>query len=200
MQAKYPEHFKGRILEVGSRDINGSVRPYFNDARLYAGIDCIEGKGVDYVCLAHEFKCREQFDTIISCECFEHDPYLDQTLANIINLLKPGGLFLATMAGPERQEHGTTRTTSAAGNPDFGPDPDFYENGDVDELRFTLKNYFDPLVIQLVRHDCDLHLYGVRNERLSLNQQCARAKSIAATGDDDNADVRESVQATGTTE
>ena len=38
-----------KVLEIGSLDINGSVRPLFEDAEYYLGIDMQEGPGVDLV-------------------------------------------------------------------------------------------------------------------------------------------------------
>lgn len=174
IKGKYPNQFKDcYVLEVGSQDINGSVRGFFENCQ-YTGLDCNPGRSVDVVCLAHEFDSNRQFDTIISCEAFEHDPYLDRTLCNIIRLLRPGGLFLATCAGPNRQEHGTVRTRHKE-NTDapHGPDPSFYRNGVVCDFQWALALYFDPLDVQTVRGDTDLQLWGIRNDRLSLAQQCS---------------------------
>jgi len=39
--ADYPEYFDGagRVLEVGSMDVNGSIREYFKDIGTYIGVD-----------------------------------------------------------------------------------------------------------------------------------------------------------------
>ena len=45
----HPELFTGtRVLEVGSLDINGSVRPIFTDCE-YVGLDLGPGPGVDVI-------------------------------------------------------------------------------------------------------------------------------------------------------
>jgi hypothetical protein len=69
-----PEYFKGtKVLEVGSLNINGSVRQFFEPDQ-YIGCDLGEGAGVDIVCRGHELPYpNESFDVVISCECFEHD-------------------------------------------------------------------------------------------------------------------------------
>lgn len=118
----FPERFRfQRVLEIGSRNINGSVRDYFFLCD-YTGLDCTPGTDVDVVSLAHEYDA-DPFDVVISCECFEHDPHLEKTLANIARLLKPRGLFVATWAGPARAEHGTKGTGDV-----YGPDPEHYRN------------------------------------------------------------------------
>jgi len=57
------------VLEVGSLNINGTVRDFF-DAEEYIGIDIGEGPGVDVVSGGHKYKSKKKFDCVISCECF----------------------------------------------------------------------------------------------------------------------------------
>jgi len=50
---EYP--IKGDVLEVGSYDVNGSVRPIFSDRERfphYTGVDMRAGPGVDRVAVA----------------------------------------------------------------------------------------------------------------------------------------------------
>ena len=55
VKAAFPDSFKGkRVLEVGSLDINGSVRGYFQDCE-YIGLDVGPGPGVDVVCGGQEY-------------------------------------------------------------------------------------------------------------------------------------------------
>lgn len=104
-KAEYPERFVGkRVLEVGSLDINGSPRRFFEGGE-YIGIDRRNGPGVDVVCLAHQYKSRKKFDIIVSTEMLEHDKYADKTMANIYKLLKKGGWLIATAANVNRQPH-----------------------------------------------------------------------------------------------
>jgi hypothetical protein len=42
----------GAVLEIGSRNVNGSVRDLFTGATLYHGIDIAAGAGVDEVTAA----------------------------------------------------------------------------------------------------------------------------------------------------
>lgn len=111
VKAKFPFAFKDRkVLDVGSLDINGNNR-YLFDGGEYLGIDIGPGPNVDLVCPVHLMPGEEQFDTIISTECFEHDEFWKESLRRIMSLLVPGGLFVFTCATTGRPEHGTLRTS-----------------------------------------------------------------------------------------
>jgi SAM-dependent methyltransferase len=65
----------GRILDVGSRDINGSLRTFRPADAEYIGIDLEPGKGVDVV-LDDPYKYPfpdGYFDIVLSTSCLEHD-------------------------------------------------------------------------------------------------------------------------------
>ncbi len=113
----YPASFRqARVLEVGSLDINGSVRELF-DGCDYTGVDLQLGPGVDLACPGHLLALPSgHFDTVISAECFEHNPFWRETLANMLRMCRPGGLVAISCATTGRKEHGTTRT-----NPDASP-------------------------------------------------------------------------------
>jgi len=93
---KYPKHFNDcSVLEIGSLNINGSVRPYFKGCE-HIGLDWRPGNNVDIVALAHEIRFEKKFKTLISCSMLEHDPYWEKSLLNMIDLLaEDGGLFLS---------------------------------------------------------------------------------------------------------
>lgn len=87
----------GRVLEVGSLDINGSVRQFFGDATEYIGVDMQSGAGVDIVLNAHDFLRRfakRSFDTILCLEMLEHDDNPFKTIKNLHSLLKKGGFLI----------------------------------------------------------------------------------------------------------
>lgn len=117
VRAHYPASFDGaRVLEVGSLDINGSVRELFSNC-CYTGADLQLGPGVDLACQGQllEFPSGH-FDTTISAECLEHNPFWRETVANMLRMTRPGGLLLISCATTGRFEHGTART-----NPDASP-------------------------------------------------------------------------------
>lgn len=103
----------GPLLEIGSLDVNGSVRRRFPRASPYVGIDLASGPGVDVVATGHDFGRDETFVTVVTTECLEHDPGWRTTLANIVRVLRPGGALLLTCATTGRHEHGTGRTSPA---------------------------------------------------------------------------------------
>ena len=94
------------ILEIGSCNLNGSVRDFMRPFSLeYVGIDVQEGPYVDVVASGHEY-CHEQyFDVVVSCEVFEHTPLWREIIDNAHRNLKYGGIFIATMAGEGRAPH-----------------------------------------------------------------------------------------------
>tara|TARA_B100002003_G_C14092003_1_gene525229 strand:+ start:625 stop:1347 length:723 start_codon:yes stop_codon:yes gene_type:complete len=111
LQRIFPNDFKGaRVLEIGSMDINGSVRSHFTDCD-YVGVDVGEGAGVDHAEPGQLVGFpTASFDVAISCECFEHNPYWVETFANMLRMTKPGGLVIMSCAGNGRKEHGTARS------------------------------------------------------------------------------------------
>jgi SAM-dependent methyltransferase len=92
----------GRVLEVGSQDVNGSVRPIFENANCteYIGIDIAAGPRVDRVMDAHAIADVWEpatFDTVVCCEMLEHDLRPWVTVEGMKRVLKPGGnLFVST--------------------------------------------------------------------------------------------------------
>lgn len=101
----------GPLLEIGSLDVNGSVRDLFPRADPYVGIDLAPGAAVDVVASGHAFGRDESFDLVVTTECLEHDPRWDLTLRTIVRVLRPGGTLLLTCATTGRHEHGTARTS-----------------------------------------------------------------------------------------
>ena len=97
------------VLEIGSLDINGSVRPLFtntiSDGGSFLGIDVQEGPGVDLVADASMYKSDVQYDVIVCAEVFEHTAVWPKIIKNSHSLLVPGGMFIATMAGEGRAPH-----------------------------------------------------------------------------------------------
>lgn len=127
---QFPDFFSGkRVIEIGSWDVNGSVRSHFSNCD-YIGVDIAEGNGVDLVCPGQDVKLPDQsVDVAVSCECFEHNPQWKETFINMCRMLKPGGLCLMSCATSGRREHGTARTTP----------------GDSLTVQFAMSNYYRNL-------------------------------------------------------
>jgi SAM-dependent methyltransferase len=92
-----------RTLEVGSLNVNGSVREFFTGE--YIGTDMREGPGVDLVVNAHDlcFADGDGFEVIVSTEMLEHDDAPWESLAAMRSVATPGAhLFLTCRGYDER--------------------------------------------------------------------------------------------------
>jgi len=91
-------------LEVGSLDVNGSVRRFFSGS--YIGLDMRAGPGVDVVGTADALPfVASRFDCVVSTEMLEHDPSPWHSLREMGRVLKPGGHLLITTRGNGFGEH-----------------------------------------------------------------------------------------------
>ena len=108
IQRTMPQYFLfRRVLEVGSLNVNGTVREFFYECK-YTGLDLGPGPGVDFVCHAADWTIyHSPYEVIISCEALEHDKKWRETLKRCQELLLPGGLLIVTCAGHGRPAHGT---------------------------------------------------------------------------------------------
>ncbi len=93
------------VLELGGRDVNGSVRALFPSADPYRTLDIAPGVGVDIVADAADWVPDRDYDVVVCTEVFEHTPRWPDICRTAFAALVPGGLFVATMAGPQRPPH-----------------------------------------------------------------------------------------------
>lgn len=91
-----------RILEVGSKYVNGSIRPFierFLSPKIYVGADIEPGKYVDVVLSADNLVNHfgpESFEVVITTELLEHVNDWRHVVRNIKDVLKPGGYLYIT--------------------------------------------------------------------------------------------------------
>ena len=96
-------NLKGKVLDIGSLDINGCVRDLFED---YIGLDQIPGRNVDMVCNAHSLPFKPEFFDVVCClEVLEHDTNFFQTISESYRVLKQGGYFLLTARANGYEHH-----------------------------------------------------------------------------------------------
>jgi hypothetical protein len=158
LRFKFPDYFICKnVLEIGSLNINGSIRPFFEQC-TYVGVDLGEGADVDVVAKGEDLTyANGTFDVVASCECFEHNPEWVATLKNMIRMAS--GLVFFSCATTGRKEHGTPRT-SPHDAPFCG---DYYRNLTEEDVRQEIdlsvfKRY------EFISNDTvhDLYFWGIK--------------------------------------
>lgn len=162
---RFPGHFAGaRVLEVGSLDINGSVRRWFTDCD-YTGVDVGPGPGVDVVAQGQDLDFPDGwFDTAVSAECFEHNPYWSETFANMARMVRPGGLVAFSCASTGRPEHGTERADPGSSPLTVGLGWNYYRNLEEGDFRaeHDVDGLFTEHCFSVHAGSHDLYFWGVR--------------------------------------
>lgn len=84
-----------KIVDIGSQDINGSLRQVAPSNAEYIGVDFASGKGVDII-LNDPYSLPFEtgsVDIVLSSSCFEHSEMFWVSFLEILRVLKPSGLF-----------------------------------------------------------------------------------------------------------
>lgn len=181
-----------KVLEIGSLNLNGSVREFFTDCQ-YLGIDVGMGPDVDEVCYGEDFGAKaNSFDTVISCEAMEHNPGWQKTWLNMIRVLHSQGLMIMTCATHGRKQHGTENfqphdsplTTSLGQN--------YYKNLNAqDFIKITNPdNWFSEWGFFVDGSSYDLYFFGLgtaadtgtiesaRSLKMALNEHYYRVNTL----------------------
>jgi len=181
---RFPIAFRNRkVLDIGSFDVNGNEKPWFEKCD-FIGLDIGPGPGVDVVCSAHEYNELDcSFDTIISCECWEHNPFYKESILNAIRMLKSGGFFIFTCATTGRPVHGTksqdaedkknkkTKQGNSSENWVTMPnvsnsnwDNEYYQNVTEQDIRelINLEKIFSFFEFETNHGHCDLYFIGIK--------------------------------------
>ena len=97
------------VLDIGGRDLNGSTRVLFPNARPYHVLDLRPGPNVDIVADAATWDFRSAgygpYDLVLCTETFEHAKHWRDIIATAWAILRPGGWLIFTCAGPGRPPH-----------------------------------------------------------------------------------------------
>lgn len=167
LRRRHPHFFeKTKVLEVGSLDVNGSIRQFFSGCD-YTGIDLGEGPGVDEVVESGHLFTRDagMWDVVCSCNCFEHNPFWIETWLNMLTLVRPGGLVFFTVPSPGRQEHGTIRYGAAYSPLTIAKGwGEYYKNLSEEDFRgiFDPEEHFSRSLFSTNNVIFDLYFYGVK--------------------------------------
>ena len=94
------------VLEVGSYNVNGSVRDHFHNFSSYTGVDFRPGPNVDEVCLAHDMDFDVKFDVVISSSMLEHDRHWRDSITNMESHLKDDVILLLSWGAANNDPHG----------------------------------------------------------------------------------------------
>lgn len=175
---KFPEYFNNKkVLGVGTFDVCGTEGSFFDDCD-YSGLDIGPGLGVDIICPAQDFDAPDNtYDVIISCECFEHNPFYKETIQNSVRMLKPNGLFLFTCATTGRAIHGT-KTSDEVDKlkhknwitmPNVfreGWDNEYYKNLTEEDIRESIDFdlHFNNYEFSVEPNHYDLYFWGIKNK------------------------------------
>ena len=181
-----PEFFNGvNVLEIGSLDINGTIRDFFNSSE-YIGLDIGPGKGVDVVCEGQKYDAPDNFfDHVISCEAMEHNPYWVETFNNMLRMCKPGGLVTMTCATIGRPEHGTTRTSPQDSPLTTDAGWNYYFNLTENHYRknINVEKMFSTYFFAVNWRSYDLYFVGIKiplNKNLQAESRFERARTVVA--------------------
>ena len=173
---KFPTFFQNqKVLGIGTFNVCGTEDEFFNNCD-YQGLDLGPGPGVDIVCPAQDYDAPDNsYDVIVSCECFEHNPFYKETIQNAYRILKPGGMFLFTCATTGRPVHGTIsleeeskkkwenwKTMPNVTRENW--DNDYYKNLTEDDIRAVIEinNTFSDFNFEYEPSSCDLYFWGIK--------------------------------------
>jgi SAM-dependent methyltransferase len=176
VKKNFPNYFENKkVLGIGTFNVCGTEDVFFENCD-YKGLDIAEGIGVDIVCPAQEFDApNNTYDVIISCECFEHNPFYKETIQNVVRMLKSNGLFLFTCATTGRPIHGTKTSDEIDklkhNNWITMPnvfkenwDNEYYKNLTEEDIRncIDIDLYFEKYEFGVEVNHCDLYFWGIK--------------------------------------
>ena len=184
IKEKLPNAFNNcKVLDIGSFNVNGNEKPWFENCD-FTGLDLLLGPGVDVACPANEYDAPDNtFDTIISCECWEHNPFYRESILNSIRMLKSGGYFIWTCATTGRPVHGTKtqdeidkknkKTVQGNSSENWKTMPnvekedwdnEYYKNVTENDIRefCNIDLVFSSYEFEIETNHCDLYFWGIK--------------------------------------
>ncbi|HET6504613.1 MAG TPA: methyltransferase domain-containing protein [Amycolatopsis sp.] len=156
--ARYATGEPVRVLDLGGRDVNGTVRDLFPKADPYVVVDMRPGDGVDIVADAGAWvpELGALYDVVVCTEVFEHAANWPAIVATAHYALAPAGQLILTMAGPGRPAH------SAIDGQRLRPG-EYYGNVHPETLRAVLQLIgFRDIVVDRQRNPADTRATAVK--------------------------------------
>ena len=144
VRAGIPDIAKVRVLELGSRDVNGSPRISFDGCKEYIGVDIAAGPGVDIVMDCRAFDGERGFDVCLCLEVMEHEKEPTVFIKAAEAALRHHGLLILSAAAPPRMPH------SCEGKAVL--DGEYYTNIQPKYLKIMLREWLDVTVQYDARH------------------------------------------------
>ncbi len=137
----------GPVVELGGRDVNGSIRGLFWSP--YVSVDVEPGPGVDVVADAATYVPPTPPACVVCCEVLEHAVTAPVIVSNAGAMLQPGGLLIVTAAGAGRAPHSAV---------DGGPlrPGEYYRNVEANDLLCWLAG-FDQVRVTTNRPAGDIY-------------------------------------------
>lgn len=82
------------VIELGSQNVNGTLRDHCPPEAHYVGLDLEPGAGVDLVVAAGQPLplADASVDVVVTSSAFEHDICFWQTFLELVRVVRPGGL------------------------------------------------------------------------------------------------------------
>ena len=83
------------IVDIGSQDVNGSLRSVVPPQHRYIGVDFASGHGVDVVLTdpyVYPFD-SDSVDCVVSSSCFEHSEFFWLSFLEMVRILRNGGII-----------------------------------------------------------------------------------------------------------
>lgn len=150
-----PHDYNDSILEIGSRDVNGSIKDVvmeYAPTANYVGIDRQLGPSVDY-CVNAAIPpdlwppqvCNVEYGLVLYLEAMEHDPSWWQTLSHAHTVMSRDGVILVTTRYYDYPRH---------------DDPEDYYRFSENGLRWALQ-YAGFEVVESMHHVEDKGVYAV---------------------------------------
>ncbi len=132
-----------RVLELGSRDVNGSPRGLFAGCKGYVGVDLEPGPGVDKVMDCRVYDGKHSFDVCLCLEAMEHEKNPAVFISTASRSLRRHGLLIVSAAAPPRMPHSCDGKRVGM---------EYYTNIHPEYLRLMLWEWLDVTIHHDERH------------------------------------------------